>query len=691
MNKTAKFFSTVCAAFLFVCCGACSSPDSNRQAITPTLSPTASVKEPEPSAAPLSFDLPSGFYDKPIQLSIHCTLPDADIYYTTDGSLPDTGSKHYQGAISLIDRSVAGNVLSARKDVSIGNSYVPNKRVTKGTVVRAVAVLPDGTSTEIINGTYFVGVNRKAKYGELPIISLITDPVNLFDWETGIYTTGKTYADFLAADPANASVPGWQAQGNFSNRGRDWERPVNAELLSVDGQSAFQLDFGMRIKGGASRNELQKSLRLIARKDYGSSVLSYELIPGNLRSDGSGLITSYHTFVLRNGGNDCNYAKIRDPYLELLVSHRRMDTMQFTPCVVFLDGEFWGIYTITEHYDDWYLAENYGIDRKNAVMVKCGELEEGQEGDLELFYEMYDYITGNDMQIDACYQKAASLLDLGSFLEYCAFQFYIYNEDTLFHNNNWAMWRVRETDPDAEWCDGVWRMMLYDTDFSTGLYQEGSTYGVNNLLPFLTEAKKEQEERLSERHPLELLLSLLQNDDFRKSFILTMCDMRNTDFCPDIALPLLDTVSQPYRIAASESIQRFGPDWVVLWNDPETYYDARLKDIATFLTGRYRVFPTLLQETFDLHTPVTVALSVSDADAGAIRLNDNTILDSSLSFTGAYFPDYSITLTAIAQEGYRFVRWEASGCHLRDATAETILFQPEDGCNVTAVFSRITE
>ena len=94
---------------------------------------------------------------------------------------------------------------------------------------------------------------------------------------------------------------------------------------------------GVRIMGGASRNQAQKSLKLIAREEYGEKNVRYELIPGNLDEEGN-LIDKYKSFVLRVGGNDADYARLRDPYLQALVRDADFMTQQTTPCFVFING-----------------------------------------------------------------------------------------------------------------------------------------------------------------------------------------------------------------------------------------------------------------------------------------------------------------------------------------------------------------
>ena len=247
--------------------------------------PTPIPPTPTPEGNYVGFSLDSGFYEKTQEVSLTCNVEGALIYYTLDGSTPTKTSTLYQKPIQVSRKLYTANVLASQTGVSASNFYIPDFSVDKCTVIRAIAYLPDGSTTPLAHATYFVGLDRE-KYGEVPVISLITDFDNLYDYETGIYVLGKSYDDWLAEDPSRQSLDGWQKFGNYSNRGSERERPVSVELITADGTAGFKQNMGVRIMGGASRNQAQKSLKLIAREEYGQKNVKYELIPDNYNTDG---------------------------------------------------------------------------------------------------------------------------------------------------------------------------------------------------------------------------------------------------------------------------------------------------------------------------------------------------------------------------------------------------------------------
>ncbi|MBO5352800.1 MAG: CotH kinase family protein [Lachnospiraceae bacterium] len=646
---------------------------------TPTVLPT-----PTPEGSYVAFSVESGFYEDSVKLDLSCNVEGAKIYYTLDGSTPDETSTLYESTIR-ITRNYSENILSAQKNTSASNTYLPKKPVTKATVVRAVAYLPDGTVTPVCHGSYFVGIDRESQYGDVPVISLITDFDHLYDYETGIYVLGKTHADWLTEDPSHAFLEGWQQLANYSNSGKEWERPISVEYISPDGTPGFKLNMGVRIMGGASRNQTQKSLKLIAREEYGAKALEFELIPDNLRSDGAGVLTRYKSFVLRNGGNDADFGRVRDPLLQALAENCRFETQQATPCIVYLNGEYWGLYSITEDYSDNYFENNYGVDNKNVVLVKCGEIEDGEDEDITLFQDMYNFIVTNDMSRPELYAAACDLVDIGSFIDYFAFELYVANEDSIFENNNWRMWRVREADHATAVADGKWRMAAYDTDYSTGIYSGAASAGTDNITARITASSSEERQANIEHYvPLELFRSLLNNDQFREELIVALCDMRNIHFEASRANAALDAMAETYLPLMPDTFKRFGPDWIVNQNTRE-YFSGKLDDLGKYLTKRYVSMPTILRQAFGLGQTVKLTVSSSDPALGTVRLNQS-ILDLTSSYNGVYFPDLGLTLTAIPAEGCRFAGWETDSGILTDPSAASIHFELEKNTSITAVF-----
>ena len=612
----------------------------------------------------LSFSLESGFYAQPQQLEISAEAEDAVIYYTLDGSAPGENSLRYEGPIFLSDTTKKPDPLSQKGGVNPEEYFKPRKNSPSAHPVRARALLPNGKWTEEICGTYFIGFDRQQLYGDLPIISLMTDADGLFNYETGIYVLGKVYDEWIAqrTEPYAA----WEAAANYTQRGKEWERETMVDFL-LGNEDDFSQLMGLRIKGGASRAGSQKSLRLIAREEYGEKNVLYPLFPGNLREFDGVLLHKYKSFTLRTGANDRDHSRIRDPFIQNLAEGLCLETSANRPVIAFINGEYWGIYTLHEEYSDNFFQYHYGIDNENIVTFKTNTIDDGTEEDANLYWQMLNYIADHDMEKDADYQAVCNMIDMQSFADYMALQLYIFNEDGIFQNNNWEMWRVRDPNlDDHPYADGKWRMMVYDTDYSSGVYVEGNNYAQNNILEML---QKEYEPW----HPASMLPNFLKDESFRQIFITSLCDVRNIFFDQDRALTLQTQMHEEYAPYLEDTYLRFGPNWI-MWN-PKKNLENNNSYLTNFITGRYNAFPKLIKNAFGLESAKAITIRIKDADKGTVLINNRPVPVKDGQRLH-YFADYPITVTAVPHEGAEFKGWRLSNkqASLEDASAlETTL------------------
>ncbi len=443
------------------------------------------------------------------------------------------------------------------------------------------------------------------------------------------------------------------------------------------------MDMGIRIKGGASRSYNAKSLRLIAREEYGQKAIEYPVFGENPREDGNGLVEKYKSITLRAGGNDVRFAVIRDPVIQRLATGMAFTSQLTKPCVVFINGEYWGVKTITEEYSDNYIQYNFGVDDKNVVIMKNGELEEGEEDDLLLYEAMYNFIALSDMTDPANYEKACQMIDMEALIDLTAMHLYIYNKDGLFENNNWQMWRARETDPANPYADGKWRFLSYDVDFSSGVYDAGKTHTEDNITPVLLD-----EVVYEDKHTGALIRNLWKNPDFRRELLTALCDCRNIYFEANRFALIFGEMRAQYEPYMPETFRRFGPAWIATW-DPAGYYASKLDEISVFFGGRYESFPWLMKKVFTLSTPYELTVLTSDPAKGVILCNGRP-LDEFLArpqgFTAMYFPETPVSLTAVPAEGAAFAGWQGEGTLPEDASAATITLTLSEATALTAIF-----
>ncbi len=568
------------------------------------------------------------------------------IRYTTDGSLPTAESPVFPAdGLEIADRSSRPNVLSALpvEQITWDQHSLPDT-VSKGTVIRAAAFDRKGQHGDETTASYFVGLD----YEGIKLISLVMDSADLTDYERGIYVMGKVHDDWLAESPTNQFANTWEVEGNFTQTGRDWERNVLVQVLEKDGVLGIEQDMGIRIMGAASRTYFQKSFRLTAREEYGSKHFEYPIIDGlTTESDGQPL-EKYKSFVLRNGGNDNSFGTLRDPFIQSRLTDRSFATQGTEPAVVFINGEYWGLYTITEDYSDNYIQYNYGVDNENVVLIKRRELEEGTEDDIDLYLQLMADLEKADLTAPEALDWLDSVLDLQGFIDYYAVNIYTNNMDGIIQDNNWRIWRSRTTDPQNPYADGRWRFMLYDTEYSLGIYEDGYNFDTDTLGTALE----------TEYTWGGIFAELMDNPMFRERFIGTLMDLRNTAFEPGEAWEALTAMGGEYLPFAAQNYWRNGPVWLKEWGNPDTRLMEEMGRIKFFLDRRFSFTDDMLRRHYDdLGELCYLTLRSQEREGGTITVNTARYDLSGGSRYPDYFAGTELTVTACPAEGYTFAGW----------------------------------
>lgn len=602
---------------------------STRQATA--LHPTAGLSDSTPTVRTdysVSLSVPSGFYDDDFSLTL--SAPDGFIiYYTLDGSLPNEKSSVYTKPLTVTDVSDHPKKYSIRNDFNPDGYSISSESDKKAYILRAIGIDENGISTPITTATYFVG------YQNLPenssVFSLVTDPDNLFDSETGIYVLGESYYDFIDAggDPSDTFY------ANYFRNGMTWERPVHIDYFNSDKKYVFSQEAGIRINGNSSRDNAKKSLRLYARKKYdGNRLFTYPLFGENIFPN---------SFILRNG-------TFENQFLPTLVDDRNISTQSYSFCTVFIDGEYWGEYYLLERYDSSYFENYYHVENQNVSIIKDGSLLSGSADTFDSYTMLLEYISENDMSIAANYDYICTKIDMQSYIDYYCTQLYLNNRD-FCETKNTVLWCSNQIDDSSPYADGRWRYALTDLDFT--LSTMGSDYTANSFYDTSGTTVVQQTNE-------PMLRAFLQSPVFCQQFVTTFMDMENVNFDAELVCPQIDMFTDYI-------------DYPDIWKE--------------FFIKRPEYINQHLADTFHLTgTTVDVTLSVNDTASGNITLNTITPDLKDGTWTGQYFTDYPITVTAHALDGYSFDGWLIDGISYPEESLSLPL--TENGISIESVFTK---
>lgn len=614
----------------------------SRSACTPM--ETNLILKPEPA---ISFSVESGFYDEPFYLELSAA-EESLIYYTLDGSTPDVNSILYKEPIYIEDISGNEDVYSDNPDMSDYFYSVYEGKSDKGMIVRAISINAEGEASEIENASYFVGLENKSGYDNISVISLVVEPDDFFGDDNGIYVVGGDY---------KSGVEG--AGLNYYYRGKEWEREVDMTFFDADHEKLFDQTCGVRIQGASKRFYSQKSLTINTRYKYGVPYLK-ENIFGETYDISSIILKGTLHYIPREAF----------PYE--LVKDRGIGVPDTLYSAVFINGEYWGLYTIKEKYTAKYFEEHYGIDRDNIALLKQSNLEEGTWQDYLDYHEMLNFVAQNDMSISENYEKICNMIDVQSFIDFICTQTYICNMDyTALHNV--YTWRSREVG-DKTYEDGKWRWLLYDIDYSAGA-DINTNFDVDALcgdMPYSDFTASDD----------TLFKSMCANEEFRKQFANTFMDLSNTSFEKEKVLALIDEYDALLKEPMQKSIERF---------EYEGFYEEvmTLDSMRTFYENRFPYAVTHLAWYLGLSSVKTIQIENNLPEGGVVQLNTLTLdFAESNTWSGEYFMDYPVSMEAIPSEGYQFVGW-SGGISSNEEKVEVYI--PEEGITIQATFEKIED
>ncbi len=503
------------------------------------------------------FSPPPGVYQRSIRVTLRETQPRGQIVYTTDGTLPTAD---------------VGLVYERPFDIEAMSPRV--------VVIRAVEFV-DGVAGPVVSATYVMGVQSS-----LPIVSLIADPADLWDADQGIFA-------------------------NTWGRGHDWERPATVHYITADSASrGFAMPAGVRIHGTDPADAAKQSLRLYFRSEYNAARLEYRLFAQHPQQPDSA--QTYKRLLLQTGDRAGRWTFFRDQLVTEVATAMGLHAAQGQFVHLFLNGQSWGLYRLSERIDRFYLDLNLGFPEANLV-------QDGRqrEGDDQAWDDLVDWVADHDLTDPDNFAYVAAQVDLGSLTDWAVLQMYF----------GFPAAELYAAYPQG----GPWFF----------LYGGGSQ-------DFASRADAALFQETNADFTI-LLNALLRNPDFRTQFARRLTTLLNT------------TLDEPIIRRRAEALTAILRDDIkyeeARWPSPFLWEDNVQAFLADFAANRpvqvLQQFAALLP--VGLVTPLEIA--VSPPGAGYVYMEGTRLATEDRAWQGDILSGAPVRFTAVPAPGFSFAGW----------------------------------
>ena len=590
---------------------------------TPGLSNNSEVAYNSYVSTP-TFNFDAGFYSNELLLDLNCDSPNTEIYYTLDGSAPNSGSSFY----GYVDAN--GLLTTLNSSITITNT----------TVVKAIAISQDASflNSFIESNTYFINEDHS-----IYVISVAGEEVD-----------------------------------NLLN-GNGWMRPIGTfEVFNASGVLVDEAVGEFNEHGNDSWAYSQRGFDYITRDQYGYNyAINNKLFTTKDRE-------SFQRLILKAAAND-NYtdapgspAHIRDSYLHSLsqVGDLRMDERSHESCILYVNGEYWGVYDFREKVDDldflkYYYDQGAGyvdfLKTWGGTWVEFGDNTTEDELD-----DLVDFITGNDMTDPDNYDYVKGVYNTGSLIDYFILNSYAVCMDWLNWNTGW--WRGKNPQGDKK----KWRYILWDLDASFGHYINYT--GIPDTGASADPCDPESLGDPGGQGHVPILNSLLDNEQFMADYINRYADLSNTIFSCDFMINHLDSLIDIIAPEMPRQVERWGGS-VAGWED-------NVQELRDFILERCSdEFVEGMEECYDVEAMDITVIIEGD---GEVDINSIELIPANSPWTGTYYSGLPVQLSANGLDNNTFnFYWEvvAGDLVLPDPTDPNITFDLSSPITIIAHFN----
>lgn len=559
------------------------------------------------TAAP-TIDLEAGYYSGTQMVTIQNNEPNSTLHYTIDGTLPTTNSPIYSGAITIDETKVV-----KARSYSMDSNILPGK---------------------IDFNTYLIDESFT-----LPVFSVAADGIqDLAGGQGELRPIGSI--EYFDLSQERVAV----GYGDLNRHGQDsWALP-------------------------------HRSLDWVTRDEMGyTSTVRAQLFSYSERDE--------HQRIMFRASGDDNYpavndndhegsCHVRDEYVHTLAQkgNMKLDVRAVERVILFLDGQYWGVYGMRERPVDHDYTKYYYDQGKYDLhyLATWGDTwaEYGGDEAFAAWAELRDFALNNDLGVDANYEYVKDNLQLVGLIDYMLMNLNTVSSDWLNYNTGW--WEG--TDPDGD--HKKWGYILWDNDASFDYYINYS--GVPDISPYaepcdINDISDYMDQFFSGywgggpdvgKHEKIFLKLQEESEEFRQLYYSRSADLMNTVFSCDNMLTTLDSM-----IAIIEPEM---PRQIARWGGTMEEWESNVQDMRDFISIRCTQLDDGLTSCFDLDGPYDLTLVVEPPGVGEIELNTLTNIES-FPWTGQYFGNMVNLIEANSKnDNFGFLEWESTSGNLID-------------------------
>ena len=316
-------------------------------------------------------------------------------------------------------------------------------------------------------------------------------------------------------------------RGVLNHIDADYEYEAMLTLIE-DGQEKFSVPFGFRLHGNDSRKGAKQNFQLRFRSEYGAGKLEYKLFD-DLE------ITEFNSLLLK-GGSEKWYSDMLCDEIATGITHNTtsLATQAMKPVVLYLGGEFWGVYFFRERFSDEYVASHYNVSPESVDLLHSsdGWVQNGSRKD---FQALKNYVQNHDMTEQEHFDYLLGQIDAQSLMDWYICRSFVGDQDT----DNVRRFRSSEG-------DGKWRWMYFDLDWS--FYHRKTESPIASILS-------------SHGGDKILMNALLKNPQGRDMFLKRYAELLRTALSEEAVIGYIDEVVDLIKADMVQDRQRWGQSY----------------------------------------------------------------------------------------------------------------------------------